>query len=245
MKKIIWILCSIIITVSAQEMKTNPLYKADFNQLVSYYGKDRLRFYLPPQKVLDSLQSTPYVWVDGYRIQVAALSDSGKARMIAEKLKSAVNDSVYVEFEKGLYRIQFGDYQKRIIAETKVDSMRKWGWPESWIVTRKVKKYLINSDRIKTVVRADSSGTSSAGVFQGKIAYAIQLGAFSSRVSAESFIKKNLAQFSNAYIIQSGNLFKVLIGPYGDEKSARNMLLKIQQAGFSDAWLTETDAGAN
>jgi hypothetical protein len=238
-KKTSLILIFLIIAGFSRQGNRNPLYKADFNQLVKYYGKNILDFTLPAKKTLDSLQGIPYVWVDGYRIQVAAISDRNHAEEIAEKLKQAVPDSVYVEYEKGLYRIQFGDYQDRIVAETKVDSMRKWGWPESWIVTRKVKKFLLKKVTSPDTVKVQRE--TKPHFRPSQLQYAIQIGAFSSGQSAKRFIREHLSAFSNVMILQRGTLYKVLIGPYRSEKEARIQLHAIQQAGFNDAWLTETE----
>jgi cell division protein FtsN len=61
--------------------------------------------------------------------------------------------------------------------------------------------------------------------------YAVQLGAFSSRVSAEEFIKKLKDKGINAYIVKE-DLYKVRVGYYNKLNDAQNTAKSLQSDGF-------------
>jgi cell division protein FtsN len=61
--------------------------------------------------------------------------------------------------------------------------------------------------------------------------YAVQLGAFSSRVSAEEFIKKLKDKGINAYIVKE-DLYKVSVGYYNKLNDAQNTAKNLQSDGF-------------
>ncbi|GAB4183879.1 MAG: hypothetical protein Kow00108_21220 [Calditrichia bacterium] len=209
----------------------NPFYHPDFNKMIEQYGKNELSFELPAKKTLDSLRSPHYIWTDGYRIQVVATSDKNKALDIKNELAAGLTDSVYVIRDQQLYRVQFGDYIDRIKAETMVDSMRKFGWPAAWIVSRKVKQFVSDSLNIKS--------TLTAGTYQPRTYWSIQLGAFSDEREAQKFIQEIKPKIEDAETIRINSFTKVVVGKYNNEEKARIRLQSIQQAGFKDAWLTE------
>ena len=224
----IWICIILLSALSAQSI----YYKADFNKMIARYGKDEIRLILPPKQIRDSLQATPFTWMDGFRIQVFAGQNRENALSIAEKLKHAVTDSVYLIRDNALFRVQFGDYTDRIVAETKVDSMRKWGWPEAWIATRKVKKYIYNV--IKTVQEEQQlRDFSEASTF-----YSVQIAACGTMRSAEKVLVNVKTIFPETYIIKIGGLFKILIGKYDQKSEAEGVLERARNAGFNDAWIT-------
>ena len=61
--------------------------------------------------------------------------------------------------------------------------------------------------------------------------YAVQLGAFSNRVSAEEFIKKLKDKGINAYIVKE-DLYKVRVGYYNKLNDAQNTAKSLQSDGF-------------
>lgn len=66
--------------------------------------------------------------------------------------------------------------------------------------------------------------------------YYVQLGAFAARSNAAS-----LAQRSGGAISQSGGLWKVRSGPYGDEAEARRALAHAHSSGYTDARIQRPD----
>jgi len=61
--------------------------------------------------------------------------------------------------------------------------------------------------------------------------YAVQLGAFSSKISAETFIKKLKDKGINAYIVKE-DLYKVRVGYYNKLNDAQNTAKNLQSYGF-------------
>ncbi len=235
MRKILFILL-FHFAVNLHGQSVHQLYmSADFNKMIEKYGREKLEIVVPPKSILDSLSSTHFEWVEGYRIQLFAASDAENAQKMAAKVRKAVSDSVYVVKDGALYRIQFGDYTDRITAETKVDSMRKYGWPRAWIVSGRVKKYLsgAHEGKIDSLKRQNDYS-----YVPEKNGFGVQVAAYSDFSSANKIQKKLGEKFTGVSIIKIGTLYKVIVGNFVQRREADNLLNDIRNAGFKDAWVT-------
>ncbi|MCK5077884.1 MAG: SPOR domain-containing protein [Calditrichia bacterium] len=231
LSKAIITLLMIISSIAGQSSK-KVFMSADFNKMIKLYGKGNVKIKLPQKQILDSLKSRPYVWMDGYRIQLFASNDRHKVNDMKTNLSNQVEDSVYIIKDKALYRVQFGDYTDRIIAETKVDSMRKYGWPSAWIVTCRVKKFVDEKKKevIKQPINNEMNILSEY--------YAIQVAAYSTIESAK-FVKRKLQnKFSDVNVIEISGLYKVVVGKLPHRKDAESLLVAIKGTGYKDAWVT-------
>lgn len=63
--------------------------------------------------------------------------------------------------------------------------------------------------------------------------YFVQIGAFSSQARADAFARK-----AGAEVVSAGNLWRVRVGPYADEGSARAALGPLAAKGYRDARVT-------
>jgi hypothetical protein len=173
--------------------------------------------------------------VEGYRVQIFAGIDSINSLSALYQAKDLVPDSVYLFKEKGLYKVQVGDYQFRPQADNSKTHFRQNGFPGAWVVQRSI---LIPVDSTQTV-RVTGGMDTGLPVKTGKTGkYKIQVFVTSSMEKAQLTILdvKDIGNY-NAFYEGSGDLFKVFVGPFEDEQQARRVLEDLRQNGFTDAWL--------
>jgi hypothetical protein len=156
---------------------------------------------------------------EGFRVQAFAGLDSANVSEIANSLQKIIlSDSVYFFHENGLFKIQVGDFLYRPQAEAMRTRLQDNGHTGAWVIKR----------QILIPVIADSTAGN----------YKIQIGATSSRENAENLIEKARPLTSSELFFEKvGDLYKVFIGYFTSEAEARDVLGKIRQAGFPDAWL--------
>jgi hypothetical protein len=157
--------------------------------------------------------------IEGFRVQAFAGLDSLGVSKTAESLQSIVlPDSIYFFREHGLFKIHVGDYLYRPQADAMRTKLQQNGYPGAWVV--------------KGTILIPAEPDSTAG------RYKIQIAATSTEANAQNVIEKArpLTEFDLFYE-KSEDLFKVFIGFFKSESDARDVLAKIRQAGFPDAWL--------
>jgi hypothetical protein len=171
---------------------------------------------------------------EGFRVQVFAGSDSSKVQSIRQEITTLTDDSVHYFGEKGLYKIQVGDYLYRYLADNMKTKMRQNGYPGAWVVQRTI---LVPIDSITTdSLSIEDSTTVNSGPETGK--YKIQLVVTGSLEKAEEIINSLKSKTeSRVFYEQSGNLYKVFVGLFEQETQAREELEKLRQLGYPDAWL--------
>lgn len=77
--------------------------------------------------------------VDGYRVQVLAVSFKDNADRVADDLRGRLRGHrVYVEFVNDLYKVRVGDCMSRTEVETLRDELRSMGFADAWIVKSEV-----------------------------------------------------------------------------------------------------------
>jgi len=117
---------------------------ADSSAAASYNGLELipLGFYnsnIIRDKIKPSSSSSESKKVDGYRVQVKALAERGKALEYGRKMD--FNDPgirAYVIYEDDIYKIHLGDFTKRGEAEQWKVNYNQVEQTEAWIVTTKV-----------------------------------------------------------------------------------------------------------
>lgn len=179
----------------------------------------------PVMLTVDRIPPTPppppfpdYNEVDGFRVQAFAGVDSLNTAKTADMIRHLIADTIYVFADKGLFKIQVGDYLYRPQAEDVRSELQRNGHNGAWVVQR----------LIRVPIQKDSTD----------IGYKIQIAATELEKKAQKISEKasKITDFRSFYE-QSGNLFKVYIGFFSNEAQARKQLEKIRQAGFPDAWL--------
>jgi hypothetical protein len=193
----------------------------------------RKEVYPPPE------QKPKFKEIEGYRIQIFAGVDTLNASSTRSQATTIVPDSVYLFAEKGLLKVQVGDYPYRYQADKVRDQFRREGFPGAWVILRTI---LIpfesdTTEEIKTredsvVVVQPATQITEQGKFK------IQIIAVGSEEQAITIIDQvKLEMNFQAFHEKSGNLFKVFVGYFKEESTAREALEKLRASGYPDAWL--------
>jgi hypothetical protein len=171
--------------------------------------------------------------IEGFRVQVFAGTDSANALANVYDLTTLVQDSVHFFQEKGLFKIQIGDYQWRYQADAMKTRMRQNGYSGAWVIQRSIIIPVDTTDTLEQKI--DMSGEQ---IIQDSGKYKIQVIATGSQEKAEEITNKlrNELDFP-VFFEQSGNLFKVFVGMFKEESVARQLLTRVRELGYADAWL--------
>lgn len=181
---------------------------------------------VPPQPIVEE---SLFKEIDGYRVQIFAGLDSLNALTSKHKAKSLSNDTIYTLVEKGLHKLQVGDYPYYPQADSVKKIFRSNRFPGAWIVQRTI---LIPI----TGVEQDSIKNESVPPENGE--YKIQIIATGDEKKANDIVSDLMKEMQvNAFYEKSGNIFKVFVGFYNEEKVAREMLNKIRDYKYPEAWL--------
>jgi SPOR domain len=181
---------------------------------------------IPPPK-----PPTPNVkQVDGYRVQTFAGVDSLNALVMVNNLKAVLNDSVYFFKEKGLFKIQLGDYLYRNDADLKVLDLRKDGFSGAWVVQR-----LIN-------VPMETDSTSEVEKNDIAYPYKIQILVTADEEKAKSLTNQLKMQFNMESIYtRTESVFKIFLGKFSTREAAEKTLNTVRENGYKDAWLVHDE----
>jgi hypothetical protein len=181
-----------------------------------------------------------FVEAEGFRVQIFAGIDTFNADAAFSEAKSLVNDPVYLLHDKGLLKVQVGDYQYRYEADNTRDMFRKHNYAGAWVIQRTI-NVPIDSSAVNQPVPV-AAGGSAAAVPEKQTAdsgkYKIQVLATASQERARTLsgdLKNQLGY--KAFYEVSGDLYKVYVGYFNDEAQARTALMEIRAGGYPDAWL--------
>ena len=185
--------------------------------------------YPPPQ------QKPKFKEIEGYRIQIFAGVDTNNALSTRSQAATMVSDSVYFLDELGLLKVQVGDYPYRYQADKIPDQFRREGFPGAWVILRTILIPFEASTTADTLRAADSLKVQPS-IDKGN--FKIQLIAIGSEGGAQDIVD-NLKNSMNlqGFYEKSGNLYKVFVGYFKEESTARDTLEKVRAAGYPDAWL--------
>ena len=88
--------------------------------------------------IIDSLKQLKNKINEGYRIQIFESTVSSIARAEAKRFQNILGDSVYIDFETPLYKLRIGNFIDRKKAERAIESIKRLGAKDSWIVRTKI-----------------------------------------------------------------------------------------------------------
>ena len=88
--------------------------------------------------IIDSMRQLKLKTSDGYRIQIFESIVSSIARAEAKRFQNILGDSVYTEFEAPLYKLRIGNYVERKKAERAIETIKRLGAKDSWIVRTRI-----------------------------------------------------------------------------------------------------------
>ena len=91
--------------------------------------------------------------------------------------------------------------------------------------------------KIASEVNAKLKSTTSTSTTSSKTLYRVQVGAFSSKKSAESLLTKVKNKGFNACMVQVAKIYKIQVGAFSEKANAEAMAKKLKAAGF-DSYIT-------
>jgi hypothetical protein len=184
-------------------------------------------------------QKPKFKEIEGFRVQIFAGIDTLNAISSRSQAKALVPDSVYLLEDKGLLKVQVGDYPYRYQADKVRDQFKREGYPGAWVILRTIiipfeadTTEEIKSASDSVIVAQPAVQTIEQGSFK------IQIIAIGSEEKASAIVD-NLKQNMNyqGFYEKSGNLYKVFVGYFKEENTAREALEKLKESGYPDAWL--------
>jgi cell division septation protein DedD len=212
----------------------NFLWMKDFSTLITKYADEEVRL-VDEGDSLKRIEALPFQEMPGMRIQVFAGSDMKNAELKAREVSSLGFDTVYIIEETGLYKVQVGNFLDRREAEIMLDKLRFAEISNAWITQSSIQ---VPKDSSQLIEQKSIDYT--ADTF--KITYSIQVFVTGNKKKANQLTEKFSSKFNDkAWVIQQGNFWKILLGKFTSEESARLKLKEIRKSGFADAWLTQSE----
>jgi len=120
----------------------DSLYWFDFNTLPKNIPKtakvlDQI-FEESQFLILDSIRNKMNSTKDGYRLQIHDALTVTNANRTLKKYKKKLPDSLYIVFEAPFYKIRYGNYTSKKIAEEGKKKLREQGFKDIWIVKSRI-----------------------------------------------------------------------------------------------------------
>ena len=88
--------------------------------------------------ILDSIRNKMNSNKDGYRLQIHDALTVTNANKTLKKYKKILSDSLYIVFEAPFYKIRYGNYTSKKIAEDEKENLQKQGFKNTWIVKSRI-----------------------------------------------------------------------------------------------------------
>ena len=88
--------------------------------------------------ILDSIRNKTNSTKDGYRLQIHDALTVTNANKTLKKYKKILSDSLYIVFEAPFYKIRYGNYTSKKIAEDEKENLQKQGFKNIWIVRSRI-----------------------------------------------------------------------------------------------------------
>ena len=88
--------------------------------------------------ILDSIRNKMNNTKDGYRLQIYDAMTVTNANKTLKKYKKILPDSLYIVFEAPFYKIRYGNYTSKKIAEDEKENLQKQGFKDIWIVKSRI-----------------------------------------------------------------------------------------------------------
>lgn len=171
-----------------------------------------------------------YKTIEGFRVQIYAGIDAENALANLSIAKSTVKDTIYQFEEKGLIKLQVGNYPFYPQADSIKRIFRQTHFPGAWIVKTNI--FIPNTE-----AKADSFVISQEN-FTTSGKFKIQILATGDETKSQAIVKELKSRFNGrAFYESSENIFKVYVGYFENEDEARSVLKAIREGQYPDAWL--------
>ncbi len=178
---------------------------------------------------------TEYKKVPGYRVQIFASGDSSTAILQKEKVVHIIKDTCLIIHQNHLFKVQVGNFQKRIQADSLKLRLKKLGFTGSWVVQTQITVPVVSTDSVS----ADSTVSNRLPRSAPQLSpFRIQIFATKDRTKALQIshaIAQKLGLSCN--IQKQADLYKVYVSGFNTRSQAETALRKIKQFGYKDAWI--------
>ncbi len=208
------------------------LWHQDFQSLIDRFAQDSIMLVDKGDRAA-RIESLPYITTAGLRVQLFAGLNRENAEAIANRVRELQLDSVYVVQSDSLVKVQIGNFTERLEAEKMLDRLRFAGITTAWIVSSQ-----IHVPKVSPVPTVDSGKSASQ---KANLGYTIQLFVTNDVQRAEQIRREAAEQTGlDVSIIHDDDFWKIMAGHFNDETTARAQLKHLQENGYPDAWLTQS-----
>ena len=94
-------------------------------------------------KSIDKSLDSNITEIEGFRVQVFATQDRGKADILQKELASKFKENIYIIFEAPNYKLRIGDFLDRDKAEILRRELAGSNYPSSWILRTKIQPVIL------------------------------------------------------------------------------------------------------
>ncbi len=217
------------------------LENRSFLELIAKYKQEHITLKAEGKKA-NRIAARPYRIGKGYRCQAFAGTALANAQQIATRLRSLNFDSVYVfKGDRGLYKVQIGDFDNREGAVELLDQLRNAGIKNAWIVESDIR--IAKSPEEKGAFEDQKNSKQQQFDLEQKFFYAIQVFATSDSLKALKLSDVFQTETQNpTEVIREDSIWKVLIGRFKHRTEAEQLLRSLKRRRFVDAWITQVPA---
>ena len=171
--------------------------------------------------------------IEGFRVQIFAGLDSLNALTNKYQAASIVDDSTYLFFEKGLFKVQVGDFPYRPEADRMKIVLKENGFTGAWVIKRLINVPVdTTSGEPQIITSPNESGAAQDAPFR------IQIMAVSDEAKALDIVEELQRKFEyQSYYKKTESLYKIYLGKFKNRDEAERALNKVREKGYNDAWL--------
>ena len=94
-------------------------------------------------KSIDKSLDSNITEIEGFRVQVFATQDRGKADILQKELALKFKENIYIIFEAPNYKLRIGDFLDRDKAEMLRKELAGSNYPSSWILRTKIQPVIL------------------------------------------------------------------------------------------------------
>ena len=94
-------------------------------------------------KSIDKSLDSNITEIEGFRVQVFATQDRGKADILQKELALKFKENIYIIFEAPNYKLRIGDFLDRDKAEILRKELAGSNYPSSWILRTKIQPVIL------------------------------------------------------------------------------------------------------
>ena len=219
------------------------LSKSSFPELIKRFDQETVEITTVGRRAR-ALAERTYTLGKGYRVQAFAGTQRNNAEQIATKLRSIQTDSVYMfQTQQGLYKVQVGDFTKRVEAELLMQELRYNDIQGVWVVEteiREPKTILTRPEPQPQEVNAAPEAPQEEFIPPTTIYYSIQIFATRERDKALDLRDRFAAEVNQPVeVVEQNSFWKVMVGQFDDRPEAERYIQTLNKRRFGDAWITQ------